>query len=325
MSVGRRDFITLLGGAAAAWPLAARAQKATVPVIGYLNAGDPLVDVAAAFHQGLKDEGYVEGQNVAIESRYAEGHYDRLAAQAAELIRRGVAVIAASPTPAALAAKAATATIPIVFRVGGDPVQDGLVASLNKPSANLTGSTFFTAALITKRLELLFELVPRPMLIGMLVNPASPLTEFDTSQVLTAGRALGQKIHVLNASIASEIDAAFATFAKEQAGALLIGNDPFISSRRDQLALLAARHAIPTMYPHRGFVMAGGLMSYGTDVTNSAREQGAYVGRILKGAKPSDLPVLQPTKFELVINLKAARAIGLTISETFLARADEVI
>ena len=320
----RREFITLLGGAAAAWPLAARAQQ-RLPVIGYLNAATPSSASTVGFRQGLRDAGYVEGQNVAIEYRYVEGQYDRLTAQAAELVRQGVAVIAASPTPAALAAKAATAKIPIVFSVGGDPVRDGLVASLNKPGANLTGSTFFTAALITKRLELLLELVPKPTLVGLLVNPTNPITEFDARQVLAAGRVLGQKIHVLNASTANEIDAAFAALAQEQVGALLIGNDPFISSRRDQLALLTARHAIPTVYPLRIYVTAGGLMSYGTDPNNSAREQGAYVGRILKGEKPADLPILQPTKFELVVNVRAAKAIGLNVPELFLARADEVI
>jgi putative ABC transport system substrate-binding protein len=319
----RRDFVILLGGAAASWPLAVRAQQPAVPMIGYLGAGtrtDPVT-----FRQGLKDAGYVEGENVAIEYRWAEGRYDRLMALAAELVRRGVAVIAASPTPAALAAKAATAKIPIVFTVGGDPVRDGLVANLNRPGGNLTGSTFFTAALITKRLELLLELVPKPPLIGLLENPTNPITEFDTRQVLSAGSAFGQKIHVLSASTAGEIDAAFATLAQEQAGALLIGNDPFFASRRDQLALLAARYTLPTIYPLRSYVVAGGLVSYGTDANNSARQQGVYVGRILKGEKPADLPVLQPTNFELVVNVKAAKVIGFLIPESFLARADEVI
>jgi ABC-type uncharacterized transport system substrate-binding protein len=235
-------------------------------------------------------------------------------------------VIAASVSPAALAAKAATVTIPIVFQIGGDPVQTGLVASLNRPGGNLTGASFFTVTLTTKRFELLLELVPKPGIVGLLVNPANPnAVEFDSKDVLAAAGALGQRTHVLNASTAAEIDAAFATLVQEGAGALLLGNDSFFNIRRDQIALLAARHAIPAIYPLRAYAAAGGLMSYGTDPAGSARQQGVYVGRILKGEKPGDLPVVQPTKFELVINLKAAKAIGLSIPETFLLRADEVI
>jgi putative tryptophan/tyrosine transport system substrate-binding protein len=323
--MNRRDLMALMGGAAA-WPLAARAQESAAPVIGYLSPGNPnsQSDVMAAFQRGLKETGFVDGQNVAIEYRFADGHFGRLPALAAELARRPVAVIAVTPG-AAPAAKAATTTIPIVFVVGGDPVQTGLVTSLNRPGGNLTGVTFFTSVITTKRFEILLDLVSKPPLVGMLVNPNNPNINESTKKVLAAADAVGQKLIVLNASTANEIDAAFGTLVHERAGALLLGNDPFFFIRRDQLALLAARHAIPAIYPLRAYVAAGGLMSYGTDNNDSARQQGVYVGRILKGEKPGDLPVVQPTKFELVINLNAAKAIGLAIPESFLLRADEVI
>jgi putative tryptophan/tyrosine transport system substrate-binding protein len=322
----RREFITLLGGAAAVCPLVARAQQPALPVIGYLNAGSRSSPLAAVFREGLRGAGYVDGQNVTIEYRWAEGQYERLAGMAADMVARKVAVIAASPSPAAVAAKAATSTIPIVFSIGADPIQSHLVTSLNRPGGNLTGSTFFTGALIAKRLELLLELVPKPGLVALLANPANPGNgPSDVQGVLDAANAFGQKVNVLNASTADEIDMAFASLSQRGVRALVIGGDPFFNSRRDQLALLAARYAIPAVYPLRPYVASGGLMSYGTDANESVRQQGVYVGRILKGEKASELPVMQPTKYELVINLQAAKAIGLVIPESFLARADEVL
>ena len=324
----RREFITLIGGAAA-WPLAARAQQATMPVIGVLNATSPEANVGrlAAFRQGLKEAGYVEGENVAIDYRWAQGQIDRLPALAAELARRRVAVIAAAAaTSVVLAAKAATATIPIVFAVGEDPVRLGLVASLARPGGNLTGINFFNAELIAKRVELLRELVPMATRVAVLVNPADANNARTALKDVEAGaRAMGLQIQVLDASTSREIDAAFAAIARERPDALFVIGDAFFNSRRLQLALLAARHAIPTCYGSRDFPDYGGLMSYGTSITDAFRHVGVYTGRILKGAKPADLPVVQATKFELVINAQAARVLGLTVPDKLLVAADEVI
>jgi ABC-type uncharacterized transport system substrate-binding protein len=314
---------------AAAWPLAARAQQAAMPVIGYLNPTSPdaFADRLRAFHRGLKETGYVEGENVAIEYRWAENQLDRLPALAADLVRRRVAVIAASGgMPSILAAKAATTTIPIVFIVNEDPVRLGLVASLARPSGNLTGINIFNAELTAKRLGLLRELVPAATRVAVLVNPANAASaETTLREVEPAARALGLQIQVLNASTIREIDAAFATFARERPDALLVGTDPFFSSRRVQISLQAMRHAIPATYSTRDIADVGGLMSYGTSFPDSYRQVGAYTGRILKGAKSADLPVVQSTKFELVINASTARMLGIEVSPSLLARADEVI
>ena len=322
----RREFIMLLGGAAV-WPLVARAQQGErMPVIGFLSGGTAagFAPLVAAFHQGLNESGYSEGRNVAIEFRWADGHNNRLPALAAELVGRKVAVIAAVGTPSALAAKAATSTIPIVFEAGVDPVERRFVASLNRPGGNVTGVSNFTAVLIAKQFELLHELEPNLTVIAVLVNSTSPdLAASTTKGAQAAGHALGQQIRILNASTADEIDAAFATLAKP--GALLIGGDSFFTSRRVQLAMLAARHGVPAIYNAREFPSAGGLMSYGASLTDAYRQTGIYTGKILNGAKPADLPVLQPTKFELVINLRTAKALGLTVPLTLQAAADEVI
>ncbi len=323
----RREFITLLGGAAATWPRAARAQQSAMPAIGLLmpTSADTSGERVRAFRQGLKSEGFVEGENVAIEYRWAAGGIDRLPELAADLVRRQVAVIVAGGS-APLVAKATTTTIPIVFIVGDDPVRLGYVASLAKPGGNLTGINFFSNELVTKRLEILRELVPGATRVAVLVNPMNAAISSATLRdVEPAARAMGLQIQVVHASSSSEINAAFATIVRERSDALFVGNDPFLTSRRVQFATLAARHAIPMSSGSREVVEAGGLMSYGSDIPDSYRQMGVYVGRILKGGKPADMPVVQANKFELVINAETARMLGITVPPALLARADEVI
>jgi ABC-type uncharacterized transport system substrate-binding protein len=308
-------------------PLAARAQQKAMPVIGVLNTGSSSASsepFMGAFRQGLSEAGYVEGQNLAIEYRWAEGHYDRLPALAADLVGRKVDLIMANSPPSALAAKSATSTIPIVFRGGADPVGDGLVASLARPGGNLTGVSI-ADDLTAKRLELLSELVPRARVIALLVNPNSNRAERVIRDVQEAARPKGLQLHVLKARSESEIDTAFASLVQLHAGALVVGADPFLSSRREQLVMLASRRAVPSSYAWREFAASGGLISYGPSLTSAFRLVGAYAGKVLKGAKPADLPVQQPTTFELVINLKTAKALGLTIPQSILIRADELI
>jgi putative ABC transport system substrate-binding protein len=329
--MGRREFIALAGGAAtspALWPLAARAQQPGWPVIGFLGAASPDVDAdrLRAFHQGMKEAGYVEGRNVAIEYRWAEGQNDRLPALAAELVHRQVAVIvAAGGTPSALAVKAATATIPVVFGVASDPVEIGLVASLNRPGGNLTGVTNLNVEVARKRIELLHEVVPMATIIALLVNPTSPtLAETQTKELQAAAHILGLALHVIHASAERDFDGAFASLVQRRAGALLIGVDNVFSSKSKQLAALTVRHAVPAIYQWREFAAAGGLMSYGSSNSEYLRLIGIYAGRILKGEKPGDLPVQRATKVELMINLKTAKALGLAIPLPVLGRADEV-
>jgi len=325
--IRRRKFLATLGGAAAARPLAASAQQPAMPVIGFLDPRSPdgMTERLRGFRQGLKDTGYVDGENVAIEYRWAEGQNDRLPALADELVRRRVAMIAAFGIVAASAAKAATTTIPIVFATAVDPVRLDLVASLARPGGNLTGINIFTTELVAKRLGLLRELVPRAVRVAVLVNPAYPDSELMVRDVAEAARAMGLQIQVLNASTSHEINAAFASLVRERPDALFVGGEPFLNSRRVQLVHLASRHAVPATYALRDYAEVGGLMSYGPNIADAFRQVGVYTGRILKGAKPADLPVVQASKFELVINAETARMLGLEIPPTLLARADEVI
>jgi ABC-type uncharacterized transport system substrate-binding protein len=324
----RREFITLLGGAAVTWPLAVRAQQPTMPVVGFLSSRSPgeSADSVAAFREGLREAGFVEGQNLLIAFRWAEGRYDRLPALASDLVDLRVALLfAAGGSPSALAAKAATSTIPIVFSASNDPVSLGLISSLSRPGGNITGMSAFNWELGPKRLELLKELVPRATIIAYLVNPMNPIAETELKAALAAASALGIQLHVLNASTEQDLDAAFAAVGTRRADGLVVAGEPFFDSQRDRLVALSSRHAVAACYAWREYVVAGGLMSYGTSLIESYREAGIYAGRILKGEMPAALPVMQPTKFRLVLNHKTAKTLGITVPPTLLARADEVI
>jgi len=323
--IHRREFI--VGGAAAAWPVMARAQQPKMPVVGFLNGGSPegYAPMVEAVRQGLKEAGYVEGQNFAIEFGWAEGKYERLKALASDMIRRQVDVIAATSTPAALATKALTSTIPIVFTTGADPVELGLVASLNRPGGNVTGVSFLVNELTSKQFEMLHKLLPKASLFGFLVNPDVAFAKSQIKDAEGAARSLGHRLLVLTAKTEREIDAAFNTLVQRKADGLVTISEPFLNSRRDQVVELAARHSLPALYPVRDYVAAGGLVSYGSSIVGAYREVGVYTGRILKGEKPADLPVVRPTKLELVINLKTAKALGIEIHPQLLATADEVI
>jgi len=328
VTIGRRELLVALGGTVAAWPLAARAQQPALPVVGFLSFRSPgeSASVEAAFRQGLREQGYVEGQNLHIAFRWAEGHYERLPALAANLVEIRVALIAAAGGQASgLAAKAVTSTVPIVFVSGEDPVKLGLVAGLNRPGGNATGVSMFLSEMEAKRLALLRELIPGAPLIGVLVNPSSPSIDTQLNDVLSAARALRQPIQIVNATNEREIDAAFAALAQNKVAAVLVCANAYLTSRRDQIVALAAQYSIPTIHDQREFAAAGGLMSYGTDLAGAYRLMGVYAGQILKGEKPANLPVQQSTKFELVINLATAKALGLEVPATILARVDEVI